>query len=320
MRFLVCGLGSIGARHLEILKTLGNHEVCSYSTGKATISLNIQPDKVFFDLDSALIERFDAALVTNPTALHIPVALEIARQGIPLFIEKPVSHSLDGIDELLLLCKDKIPVLIGTNMIYHPAIRKMKQLLQEEAIGRIICVRAQFGTYLPDWHPWEDYRKSYASLPDMGGGVVRTSIHELCYLTDFFGDVDEVQAMEIKRDVLDIEAEEGCEILLRHSNGIVSNIHLNFFQRPPNRYCEIIGTKGSLYWYFWSRDLEVRKENGVTFIRLGTGPLELLNESFELQMKHFLAVIKREAIPQSDLEKGVADLQIAIRILEGINR
>ena len=107
MKLLICGLGSIGYRHLEILNTIKDVEVVAFRTGKSTLKKELCPQNIFWDLQEALDNRPDGVLVTNITSLHIPTALEVAKRGIPIFIEKPLSHNLEGVSKLQAICQKK---------------------------------------------------------------------------------------------------------------------------------------------------------------------------------------------------------------------
>ncbi len=69
----------------------------------------------------------------------------------------------------------------------HPGLQKIEEWINQDKLGKIYSVQVDLGEYLPDWHPWEDYRQSYAARADQGGGVVLTLIHELDYLHWLFG-------------------------------------------------------------------------------------------------------------------------------------
>lgn len=320
MRFLICGLGSIGKRHLRILNGLGNH---GFVALRSRISADNFPgiEKVIFSAEEIRDVKIDAALITNPTSLHITTASQIAGFGIPLFIEKPLGNNLEGIESLReIVDKKKIPVLMGYNMLFHPGIKLMKTLIGESRIGRVICAKAQFGTYMPGWHKDEDYRKSYAALKELGGGVTLTSIHEQNYLTDMFGEIVDVKAMETGGDVIGIESEEGVEILFKHRSGVISNVHLNFFQKPYYRNCQIIGTGGTILWDFRNTFVKVLTDEGEEVIDLDGDYIQLLNESYENQMKHFIEVASGREKPRVSLEQGVNDLKVSLQVLKEIGR
>lgn len=321
MRFLICGLGSIGRRHLNVLKKIGGHEFTAFRSGKGAGNESAEGIEEITSLDDLKKYKIDAALITNPTYLHIKTSLKIAEYGIPVFIEKPLGMDLSDADKLLKTVSEKnIPVLIGYNMIFHPGIKALKKLIDEGRIGKAVSAKAQFGTFMPGWHPEEDYLKSYAALKSMGGGVVLTSIHEQNYLTYFFGEITDVKAMETGGSITGIETEEGVEILLRHKSGIVSNIHLNFYQKPYYRNCQIIGTEGTLFWDFMIPEIKIMTKDKTEIIKLGNDPMELLDTSYSDQMAHFIEVVSGRGKPVTGLKEGIEDLRTALNILKQINR
>lgn len=325
MNILFCGLGSIGWRHLGILKDLGVADFYAWRTGKSTMTPPAEHAHClrgsFDNLADALAIGIDAALVTNPTSRHVETALQIAEQGVPLFIEKPLSHDLGQIDELQRVVEDRaVPVLIGYNLIYHKAITTMRALIDEGRIGQVISAKAHWGTYLPGWHPWEDYRKTYTALTDQGGGAVRTLCHELNFVTELFGRAEAVQAMATTRRAIKIEGEEGVEVLIRHDSGVTSNVHLNFFQKPYRRWLEVIGDNGTAHWDFMQPVITLSDDDNASEIALGGDADSLLTDSYHDQMKHFLAVAERKEQPLVPLSKGIEDQHLIMSILSEIGQ
>jgi predicted dehydrogenase len=326
MNFLICGLGSIGYRHLKILRQLGDVGIWAYSTGKSTIVQKDRdenpPDRIFKDLETALEAKPDAALITNPTFLHLTVAKSIAEKGIPLFIDKPLDSNLSKVEEFRQVVEaNQVPILVGYNLMFHPAMLKIQELLENQTIGGVIAANAHWGEYLPDWHPWEDYKTAYAARSDMGGGVVLTMCHELNYLTFLFGKAIQCKALEFKKRTLDITAEEGINILLEHETGVHSNVHLNYVQKPDRRSLDIIGEKGSLYWEPDKNEIifdDGKNKEIYTFgnNRMGT-PYE---QSFYNQMEHFVAMVQKKVKPKVPLTKGIEDLELCTTILKEIGR
>ncbi|MEP7145660.1 MAG: Gfo/Idh/MocA family oxidoreductase, partial [bacterium] len=173
---------------------------------------------------------------------------------------------------------------------------------------------------MPGWHKDEDYKKSYAAITGMGGGVVLTSIHEQNYLTELFGEIIQVKAMETGGDNLGIDAEEGAEILMKHKSGVVSNIHLNFYQKPYYRNLEIIGSGGTIFWDFMKPEVKILFKDSTEVIKLGNDAMEILDISYNDQMKHFIKVIEKKEAPRVTLEKGIDDMKTALQILNEIGR
>ena len=320
MKFLICGLGSIGKRHLNVLRNLGEKEFFCLRSGNSEVRT---PGDVIElrSVSEAAGAGITAALITNPTSLHVETAIELAKQGIAIFIEKPLGKDFAGVQELSRICEvKKIPVLMGYNLLHHPAIRFMHKLVDEGKAGKVISARAQFGTYMPGWHKGEDHTRSYAAQKHLGGGVVLTSIHEQNYLSSFFGEVIEVKAMETTGNTTGIECEEGIEILMRHASGVLSSVHLNFFQKPYCRNCQIIGTEGTVFWDFMKPEVKFVNAEHTDVWKLGAGAFELLEESYRNQLIHFIEVAKRQVHPVAGLREGVRDLEIALKIINEIGR
>ncbi len=164
MKFLIAGLGSIGRRHLQNLLSLGVQDIILYRTRRgpqptaishqpSAIS-NLQDFPIVTDLRAALAHRPDAVIVSNPTALHLDVAIPAAAAGCSLLLEKPISHSLAGIPELLAAVKHGGgQVLVGYQFRYHPGLLKIVELLAAAEIGRPLSVRCHWGEYLPGLAP-----------------------------------------------------------------------------------------------------------------------------------------------------------------------
>src|SRR5688572_1402699 len=102
MKILVIGLGSIGQRHLNNLVSLGYNDL-SVVTSKTSFEVKGTPVKVLPSLSEALNSgTFDAAVLCTPTAFHVPAILQLLQAKINrIYIEKPVSHNLEKIDEIL---------------------------------------------------------------------------------------------------------------------------------------------------------------------------------------------------------------------------
>lgn len=319
MRFMICGLGSIGRRHLRNLVRLGQEDIVLYRTGKSTL-----PDDEVADFPTehdlgAALERWQpgAVLVTNPTALHLDVALPAAKSGAHLFLEKPVSDSMEGVAALQEEIRNGgLRVLVGFQFRFHPGLRRAKSLLEQGQIGTPLAAVAHWGEYLPDWHPWEDYRQGYSAREDLGGGVVLTLSHPLDYLRWLLGEVVSVRGEMRRSEALDTQVEDTAQIILEHESGTLSSVHLNYHQRPMRHDLEIVGSAGTLRWdavenevSWWNPDDE-RWQTEAAPKRFER------NSMFVDEMSHFLDVVRGEAQPVCDLEDGIAALRIALAALD----
>ena len=310
MKFLIAGLGSIGRRHLKNLIALGEEDIVLYRTGKSTLpSEELAQFPTESSLKKALAHKPDAVIISNPTALHLDVAIPAARQGCHLLIEKPISHSMERIDTLVdAVHKGGGQVLVGFQFRFHPTLQMVREYIGESRLGRLISIRAHWGEYLPDWHPWEDYRESYAARRELGGGVLLTLCHPIDYLGWIFGEMDVVQGTH--EGGLDLEVEALVESTLHFKSGINANIHLDYLQKPPEHCLVIIGEQGRLRWDGLSGDLEISMIADVSSNSHKTPEDFDRNDMFLAEMRHFLKVVEGTESPSCTLADGIRVQQV----------
>ncbi|MBN1876994.1 MAG: Gfo/Idh/MocA family oxidoreductase [Anaerolineae bacterium] len=311
-KFLIVGCGSIGKRHLRNLRQLGYTNLLVYRSTQNNVHEIEQEFGVtsFFEIETALAQHPDIVIITNPTSLHIPVALAAARVGAHLFIEKPISDSWEQVDELAkVVLENKLVATIAYNLRFHPGLRKVQQLLQDNEIGRVICVRAEVGSYLPDWRPDSDYRKVYSARADLGGGVVLDLSHDIDYLLWLFGQVRCVTSVIGRYGELEIAVEDTAEILLEHSNGILSSLHLDYVQRSPIRNCRIVSTKGTLIWDYYLNKVEVFSIDRNCWDSYVFDAQDR-NAMYRDELQDFIKCVEEHRTPLVSLEAGIQVLKV----------
>jgi predicted dehydrogenase len=330
MRFLIAGLGSIGRRHFRNLMALGEREIILLRTRKATL-----PDDelagypVETDIQEALEKHTpDAVIVANPTSMHLEIAIPAAQAGCDILLEKPVSHSLERLDVLQKAAeKSGSKILVGFQFRYHPTLKKARELIQSNTLGRILTVHAHWGEYLPQWHPWENYRQSYAARSDLGGGVIVTLTHPLDYLRDLLGEVESLYSFNGHISPLAVDVEDAAEIGLKFKNGALGGVHVNYFQRPPVHRLEIVGTDGTLRWdnadgilhhYKMPASFGSFSDQPPSPVIESFSPPEGFerNQLFVAQTHHFIEVVRGEVQPICRLDDGVKALSLALAAYE----
>lgn len=330
MKFLIAGLGSIGRRHFRNLIALGEKDIVLLRTRKATL-----PDDelagypVETDLHEALKKhKPDAVVVANPTSLHMDIAIPAAEAGCAILLEKPISDSLDRVEELSKTAKQNDSrILVGFQFRYHPTLNKARELIQQNALGQILTVHAHWGEYVPQWHPWEDYRQSYAARADLGGGVLRTLTHPLDYLRYLVGEVESLWSFNGHVSSLEMDVEDVAEIGLRFAGGAVGGVHLNYVQRPPAHRLEIVGTNGTLRWeneegmlYFikFPAAFGTFSDNPPVPVVKTFAPTEGFerNQLFLAQTRHFVETARKESEPVCTLADGAMALRLALAAQE----
>ncbi|HUS06522.1 MAG TPA: Gfo/Idh/MocA family oxidoreductase [Bryobacteraceae bacterium] len=312
-RFLIVGCGSIGKRHLCNLQRLGVTDIVVFDEREdrrreAAERWNVA---TVDNIESGL-EGSGIALICTPTHLHAGAALSAARAGCHLFIEKPLAHRLEDIDLLLeeITCR-RLHTLVGCNFRFHPAMRELKRLMTEGIAGRPVSARAQFGQYLPDWHPWEDYRQGYSARREMGGGVVLDRVHELDYMRWLMGSVTEVCALTGRLSSLEIDSEDTAEILLYFQSGAIGSVHVDYVRRNPECRLEIIGEEGTLEWSYRNHSASwyVGRDRVRHHIEW---PNYDPNDMYLDQMRHFLAVLEGRERAAHDVCDARNVLEIAL--------
>src|SRR5438309_1263907 len=166
-RTLIVGAGSIGTRHMKNLRELAVTSLAVVDIDAARRKeLDREGVPAFASLEQGLAWQPQAVFIATPTQFHIEQAIEAAKAGCDLFIEKPLSHSLARCTELVELAeKNALITLVGCNMRFHLGPFRIKGLLEDQAIGRVLAARLQCGSYLPAWRPHQDYRTSYSASP-----------------------------------------------------------------------------------------------------------------------------------------------------------
>jgi predicted dehydrogenase len=308
---LISGLGSIGRRHLTNLLTLGAKDIILHRTSPAPV--DEAPDlPVYKNLQEALQLNPEVVIVSNPTAFHMKTTMEAVNAGCHVFIEKPLSHSWAGVEELEVMVKKRNPiVMMGFDMRFDPGLQKVKTLLDEGVIGPVVSVQAQVGQYLPDWHPHEDYRQGVSARQDTGGGVILDLIHEIDYVTWLIGPVAEMMCFADHVSSLDIETEDVAEIVLKFHSGVLGTIHLDYIQRSPSRFCRIVGEEGTIVWDYFEQKVswfKVGKEHWEEW----TYPEAMRNDRFLNEMTHLLACLEGRESPLADFSVGKTTLKLAL--------
>lgn len=248
---LLVGLGSIGNRHLSNLKGLLPH-------AKLTIlrsSEGVEPIygcEVVSSIEDALAVLPQVAVICNPSSFHLGVATKLAEAGVHLFIEKPLSNSLDGVGKFLdVVCHQNIKVMVGYNLRFSLSLKKFKSLISSGGYGRALYATAEVGQYLPDWRQGVDYRSTVSAKSELGGGVLLELSHELDYLSWLFGDVEYASGRIFRVSDLDIDVED---LVLAHvgftdgNRQLPCSIQMDYLQRKPYRSCKVVCEQATLHW------------------------------------------------------------------------
>ena len=315
MKILIAGLGSIGRRHLRNLRAMDVGELVLLRSGHSTLpDAELSGFPTERDIGEALQRHQpDAVVISNPTSLHLNVAIPAAEAGCHLFLEKPISHTMADVSTLVeVVNRRDLNVLVGFQFRFHPGLHRIKELLEGGTIGKVVSVDVHWGEYLPAWHPWEDYRSGYAAREDFGGGVLLTLCHPFDYLRWLIGEIEGVSAMTGHRGGLDIEVEDTANVMLRFANGALGSVHLDYIQRPGTHTLKITGQQGCILWDNADGGVQWYQSETETWEteRMPTGFER--NGLFVEEMKHFIRCIEENTGPCVSLRDGIAALEIVL--------
>lgn len=315
-RILVVGLGSIGTRHVRLVRALIPGVQIAVLTHRNCQDVN-EPgiDHCVTSLDEALRFRPQAAVIANPASHHLDVALRLAQAGVHLLVEKPISSTTQGVCELIEVSRVRgITLMTGYTLRFLPSLKRFRELLEEKRCGRVLSVRAEVGQYLPSWRPSADYRQTVSAKAALGGGVLLELSHEIDYLRWLFGEMEWVSAIQRKQSGLEIDVEDTAHLVLgfAHETGdvpVIAALNMDFIRHDTTRSCTVIGKTGSLRWNALAGTVEIFEQGGNAWQSLFTHQHQW-DDIYLAEWRHFLACIADGSPPEISGHDGLAVLRV----------
>lgn len=292
----VIGLGSIGRRHCKNLIDLG-YKVIGYDIDPAAIAqtenliLTDAPRADFSAVHNQIeaIIPSHAVIIANPSEYHQETLQNCVDAGKHCFVEKPLATQIDGIEEILESAHAKgLKVATGFNLRYRPVVQKAKEILPD--LGTLFWARFICASYLPDWRPTQDYRNNYAANP-LTGGVIFDVAHEIDLARFFLGNGEVITCFAERTGLLDMLSEDKADMLIKHVNGVTSNIHLDYITRPRQRHFEIAGQHGVLHVNLQTHEMKLTGIEG-DFITHQTLVPDNPNHEYKAELEGFLNAIR----------------------------
>ena len=248
MRFLVAGLGSMGKRRIRNLHALGVGEVLGVDprADRRDEARGRYAIPVFATVEEALAEKPDVLIVSTPPDRHLELARLAAGAGMHVFLEAGVAA--DGYEALSAECSRRGTVAAPScTMRFHPSVTRLRDLVASGAIGPVAGFTHHCGQYLPDWHPWEDYRHAYFSR--RATGACREIVpFELTWLTWVCGPLETVSSFRAKRSALDADIDDVYQLIVRLRTGALGHLLVDAITRVPTRHCRLLGEDGVIEW------------------------------------------------------------------------
>lgn len=318
-RVLIVGLGSIGRRHLSLVREILPQADIQVLRRFGKSDLPFEADGLFSSLSSAIKFAPQLSIIASPAPFHLTDAMALAKAGSHLLIEKPISIGIAGIAELITLCEsNNLYLQLAYNLRYHIGLQRFRDLIFSGKLGQVHTIHCEAGQYLPYWRPEQDYRDTVSAQSRLGGGVLLELSHEIDYLRWIFGEVAWVQGTLLRLTNLEIDVEDCANLLIGFGsadceNQMVANVSLDFIRRHPTRYCLAIGSEGSARWDGISGKLtEFKSDEGEWREVFSYMPDR--NETYKLQIEDMVSCV---ANGSKSLVSGGNELAV-MNIIESI--
>ena len=313
---LIIGCGSIGQRHIKNLRMLGINSIFALRSKKGYYK-SLPEDLGVIEIDNwndVAKEKPDIAIISNPTSLHLKTAMKTIPFVKGILMEKPISNSLEGVDQLNNeIKKNKTVLFMGHNLMFHPIIVNIKEFINSNEVGKMLNIQCQVGHWLPDWHPYEDYKKSYFAKKELGGGVALTLIHEIHLAIELAGKPLEVCGMKSSSSLLDVDTDIDViyDAMIRHESGCVSQIHMDYIQKPFHRSGTITFERGWISYDFNENKVIAKMQDDQTPIVVWSDHNYDNNKMYFEQIKCFVNYVEEQRVKHPyDIQGGLDSLWV----------
>ena len=248
----VVGLGNIAKRHRANIKSkFPDCRVIAMSSSGRVVPEKTQNADVFVSSIEELIEcKPEFVVIASPATYHEHHAVPIIQQSIPVLIEKPLSHcSLSAEGILNAAVESSSIVVVGYCLRFLPSTQVVKELLLYGKIGKLYNVYAEVGQYLPDWRPNTPVNETVSANKDLGGGALLELSHEFDYLSYLLGSKAKFEHAVLRKSAeLGLDVEDLVDVVFSLDDGPICNLHMDFLQKSPQRFCRLIGSEGRIEW------------------------------------------------------------------------
>lgn len=308
MRIVLVGLGSIGKRHLRNISAIWPSAcLIIVSASERQLSAAELAGCQQLSLEQAVLAKPDFALIASPANLHMQHAAVFRQAGIPVLIEKPVSHQLPLAEDFVNSSDPDYLCSLGYCLRYLPSALVVRDLLSADKVGRIYSVHSSVGQHLSQWRRETDYHNSVSAKSELGGGVLLELSHEFDYLLWLFSTL-RVGFCQLSRTELGLDVEERADVVMTGLDGLVCYLHLDFVQQVPQRSCMIVGQNGRIEWDLLGNSVYVVSSTGRELIY--HQPDWDKNQMYLLMLQDFVKAVDRKSKAPVPLDAGIEVLRL----------
>jgi predicted dehydrogenase len=316
IRVLVVGTGSIGERHVRCLLATRRAQVGICEVNEALrrkIADQYGVAESFATLEASLQARWEAAVIATPAPLHVSMALQLARAGIHLLIEKPLSTSLEGTAELVAAVRERnLTAAVAYVYRAHPALTAMKQAIDTGRFGRPLQLTALCGQDFAFYRP--AYRQIYYARRDMGGGAIQDALTHIFNAGEWLvGPIGRIAADAAHQHLDGVEVEDTVHAIVRHGT-VLGNYHINQYQSPTEIVITVVCEKGTARFELKECRWKWMTQTDGPWQEESFGPLER-DDWFIRQERVFLDAMEQGSRPPCTLEEGLQTLKVNLAAL-----
>lgn len=316
---LIVGVGSIGERHLRCFQATGRVRLALCDTNddlRRRVAEKYGIERAYAGLDEALADRHDAAVIATPAQLHVPMAIRLAQAGLHLLLEKPVSTSLDRVDELRETLHSRgLQAVVAYVLRFHPALHAMKRAIDAGRFGEPVQVASVAGQHFPTYRP--AYREIYYADHATGGGAIQDALTHMVNAGQWLvGPVDSLVADAAHQVLEGVEVEDTVGLLARHGR-VLASYSLNQHQAPNEWTLTVVCRQGTARLDFHAHRWRWMTEPDGPWHEETFGPLER-DTMFVAQAGAFLDCIEGKAPPVCTLDEGIATLRANLAALASV--
>ncbi|NUQ64361.1 MAG: Gfo/Idh/MocA family oxidoreductase [Pirellulales bacterium] len=318
---LVIGVGSIGERHVRCFQATGRAHVslCEINAElRYRIAEKYGVQQAYSDLDAALAGRHNAAVICAPAHLHISMAMKLAEAGVHLLIEKPLSTSLDGTDDLRrTVARRGLVTAVAYVQRAQPTLEAMKRALDSGRFGRPVHLVVTCGQHFPTYRP--AYREIYYKDRATGGGAIQDALTHMVNAAEWLvGPVDRVAGDAAHQVLQGVEVEDTVNVIARHG-AVMAAYSLNQHQAPNETAITVVCDKGACRWELHRNRWRWMTEPGGAWHDEPFDPIER-DTVFVRQAGAFLDTLEGKRPPLCSLDEGIQTLRVNLAILAAVQK
>lgn len=310
----IIGLGSIGIRHVKILKSLGVDNIVALRSENG--NKNKLPEELSFihnvySYEDFMQKNVDGIIISNPTAYHLQTLQKITNQNTPIFIEKPIDSNKDLVFDPLL---DNRNIIVGYPFRFSRIYNDIKELIPK-TIGDVFLISFKRSHYLPFWQPNNDYKNQYTAKKSQGGGVLLTLCHELDFCINFIDEeIVKVDGYAEKLSNLEIDTDDIAFYSCKFKNGTRLNFEYDFYNPEYINHSRFVGNNGVISLDFKKGTIEVLNNN-LERIEQSFSLTEEIDYMYREQMIDFLNWIKTGKTKNTNLKQARNSMKVLFEIL-----